>query len=160
MSTTFDAEVRALAAIDHPNVVPIHDHGRDGDRRWVTMGRAATSLAEVPPSSWHEVRDAARSVLAALAHLHARGLTHRDVKPSNVLRTQAGVIWLADLGLAADASGTGTAGTPAYMSPESSRGVPAAASDLYALGCTVWAWVCGTPTRTTTRPPRPTSATS
>lgn len=139
------AEVRAVAALDHPHIVRVLDFGRSADRVWIAMERAHGSLTESPPASWAELRVVLRSLLQALAHAHARGIVHLDVKPDNVLalRSGSGLRWLlADFGLAHLAGvlrpGDDAArGTPQYMAPEqftadASRWGPW--TDLYALG--------------------------
>ena len=115
----FEREVHVLAALDHPNVVPL---------------LAASAIA---PARAVEV---ACAVLSALAEAHRLGVLHRDIKPANVLFDAAGVARLADFGAAhlGDLSATATAGvigTRAYMSPEQREGRPATvASDVFGVG--------------------------
>ncbi len=166
----FRTEVQVVASLDHPCIVEIHDHGRvdsaaaaaSGDRLiegapWVAMEFASGGalVGAAVPTSWAETRDALDALLRGLAHAHARGIVHRDVKPANVLRAlpddgRAGVR-LADFGIAhaiarGDESGSGSVGTPLYMAPEQFT-EPARAhgpwTDLYALGCVAWEWVTG-----------------
>ena len=137
----FEREVRALAAIDHPNVVPLRDFLPDGPAivlEWMGGGTLETMMrAPIAPARAVEI---AQAVLSALGEAHRMGVLHRDVKPSNVLFDTAGVARLADFGVAhlGDASATATAGvigTLAYMSPEQREGRPATIqSDIYGVG--------------------------
>ena len=137
----FEREVRALAAIDHPNVVPLRDFVPDGPAiilDWMGGGTLETMMhSPIAPARAVEI---AQAVLSALGEAHRMGVLHRDVKPSNVLFDAAGVARLADFGVAhlGDASATATAGvigTLAYMSPEQREGRPATIqSDLYGVG--------------------------
>jgi serine/threonine-protein kinase len=100
-----------------------------------------------------EAIDIVKQVANALAHAHARGLIHRDVKPKNIMINPAGIVKLADLGLARDASDVEMAkseagkafGTPYYISPEQIRGEMDldARSDIYSLGATFYNMVTG-----------------
>lgn len=138
-------EARALARVAHPNVVTLLDADRVGNEAFlviehVTGGSLADRLAKgaLTMSELFRVTD---DLLAGLAAVHAAGLTHRDVKPSNVLLTMDGRAKIADFGIAhipgfettAAAAGDASAmGTIAYMSPEQARGRPLTTrSDLY-----------------------------
>jgi predicted ATPase/Tfp pilus assembly protein PilF len=141
------AEARALAALDHPHIVPVYDVGRaeDGSVYAVAKfipGRTLQEQIKSLPDGRMEPQ-AAASIIATLAealhHAHKRHIIHRDVKPANVLLEEAtGRVYLADFGLATGAQSEGTplmAGTPAYMSPEQARCEQVdARSDLYSLG--------------------------
>ncbi len=168
-------EVRALARLDHPSIVPLLDHGeitdeiaaRSGGRlfahtpffvMWRTNGG---TLEEAPP-----LRDQRSLVsllvrlLGGLAHAHARGVIHRDVKPSNVLLDRppgaaTDHALLSDFGIAhalrrgpRETGGPIHAGTPAYMAPEQIAGRDrdeGPATDLYSVGCLVHRLVNGVP---------------
>ncbi|MFZ5480743.1 MAG: protein kinase domain-containing protein [Myxococcota bacterium] len=155
LGEAFRREVRAAAALDHPGVVRVLDHGETAaGAPWMamelceggTLGQAAATI------DWPGVRDAAGAVLDALAHAHARGVIHRDLKPGNVLRGADGRWRLADFGIARlrdHATKEGFAvGTPSYMAPEQVQNRSADQgpwTDLYALGCTIWAVLTGSP---------------
>ncbi len=146
----FEREVRALDAIDHPNVVPLRDFVPDGPAivlAWMSGGTLESMMqSPIAPARAVEV---ARAVLAALGEAHRLGILHRDVKPSNVLFDDAGVARLGDFGVAhlGDASATATAGvigTLAYMSPEQREGRPATVqSDVYGVGAMLFEILTG-----------------
>ncbi len=141
----FDKEVTVLAALDHPGLVRVFDAGEhDGDAFVVlelvdgpTLA-SRVSAAAVPP---HEVAQLGRAMADALAYVHAQGVVHRDVTPSNILCGPDGRPRLADFGIAQlvdstrlTASAT-TIGTAAYMAPEQVQGhETTAAADVYSLG--------------------------
>jgi serine/threonine protein kinase len=138
----FEREVNVLAALDHPNVVPLRDYVADGPALvlvWMPGGTLEQMLAAtaIAPARAVEI---ACAVLSALAEAHRLGVLHRDIKPANVLFDAAGVARLADFGAAhlGDLSATATAGvigTRAYMSPEQREGRPATVgSDLFGIG--------------------------
>lgn len=152
-------EARAVARLNHPHVVAIHeiDHHDDGYylvMELVSGGSALDRLTEHGPIPW---REATRMVIGACRGLmaaHAAGLIHRDIKPSNILLTATGDAKLADFGLAkgvgpGDRSLTTTGaivGTPDYMSPEQCRGEKLDdRSDLYSLGVTYYSLLTGEP---------------
>ena len=149
------AEARALAALDHPHIVPVYDVGRaeDGSVYAVAKFIAGKTLQqEIKERQGPVERAAAVAIIATLAealhHAHERQLIHRDVKPANVLIEQAtGRVYLADFGLATgpeNAEAGVMAGTPAYMSPEQAQcGVVDSRSDLYSLGIVFYELLSG-----------------
>ena len=150
-------EARAAGRLDHPSVVVVHDVIEEDGRPWIVMQLVRSrSLGEVirtsGPLSPHAVAEIGLQILSALRAAHAAGVLHRDVKPENVLLTEAGRVVLTDFGIAtmpAEAALTTTgnlSGTPAFMPPERLRGHPAAPeSDLWSLGATLYAAVEGRP---------------
>ncbi|MFF1302363.1 protein kinase [Streptomyces sp. NPDC058307] len=149
-------EARALARIDHPNVVTIHHivDGGKGTYPWIVMelvggGSLADRLAQgpMPPA---EAARIGRGVLAALAAAHDAGIQHRDVKPANVLLRSDGRPVLTDFGIAAirettSLTATGSIiGTPDFMAPERISGHEGgAASDLWSLAMMLYTAVEG-----------------
>ncbi|WP_099037681.1 serine/threonine-protein kinase [Mycobacterium neglectum] len=140
----FDAEARAAAALNHPNIVAVHDCGEHNGTPFIVMerlpGRTLADEVEMGPMSTGRVRAMLDDVLGALASAHTAGIVHRDVKPGNVLLTQGNTMKVADFGIA-KANGTANTvtgqivGTMAYMSPARVSGAPASVTDdLYAVG--------------------------
>ncbi len=155
----FRREARALAALDHPNIVTLHDFGeRAGCRYFVMEYVDGADLAERIRSR-SITTDEALSVVAqvcdALDYSHGRGVVHRDIKPANILIDRGGRAKIADFGLAKlagpaavefDLTRTDTAvGTPRYMAPEQMAGTPGAdhRADLYALGVVFYELLTG-----------------
>ena len=137
------AEVRAAGRLDHPCVVALRDWGEDRECLYLVWELVeGPSLLEVlrggaPPGDRAMVR-IGQDVMSALAHAHARGVVHRDVKPANILIGPDGRALLSDFGIArlSGESGLtmtgGVVGTVAYMAPEQARGEGAGpASDVY-----------------------------
>lgn len=157
----FQAEAAALARLDSPYVIAIHDHDEiDGTPYIVTQfvdGTDLWSLLESGgPLPARQAVQLCAQVARGLADAHRVGVIHRDVKPGNVLIRGAGTrdahAYLCDFGIAradgvdapaATAAGS-VAGTWSYLSPERADGAPAtASSDIYALGCVLWACLTG-----------------
>ncbi|MEU6335399.1 protein kinase [Streptomyces cellulosae] len=150
------AEARAAARINHSAVVTVHDVLEHDGRPWIVMELVeGRSLADaVKEQERVEPREAARIglwVLRALRAAHAAGVLHRDVKPGNVLLGRDGRVLLTDFGIAqidGDAAITRTGevvGSVDYLAPERVRGHdPGPASDLWALGATLYTAVEGT----------------
>ncbi len=139
----------------HPRIVRVHELIELPDRlavamEWVPGGTLSSKLS-LGPLSIEETIAVAGQVLEALQYLHGEKVLHRDIKPSNLLLDEKGNVMLADFGLARPLSPgvavTVTAdqiGTPGYMSPEQLRGdPPTEASDLYALGVTLFQCLSG-----------------
>lgn len=149
-------EARAACRIDHPNVVEIFDVVEQDGRPWIVMQLIkAPSLAQVieenGPCEPGQVAWIGLQLLGALRAAHAHGITHRDVKPSNVLVDGEHAV-LTDFGIATiDGESSLTApdtlvGAPSYIAPERVQGAAAtAASDLWSLGATLYTAVEGHP---------------
>jgi serine/threonine protein kinase/Tfp pilus assembly protein PilF len=155
----FHNEARAVAHLQHPNIVQIHEVGEQDGRPFFSMefvdgGSLAHQLNGVPqppPQAAQLVETLARAVQAA----HQRGIIHRDLKPANVLLMADGLPKIADFGLAkqmdAGAGQTRTGeiiGTPSYMAPEQAEGRTkeiGPATDVYALGAILYEMLTGRP---------------
>ena len=158
----FEREARLMAAIDHPNVIPVYAAGeQDGDLYLVMRFVDGTDLQRRIQAGALAPREAARivdQVAKALDAAHGRGLVHRDIKPANVLLSGEHV-YLSDFGITrlvdGDTHTTETGdwiGTVDFMSPEHLRGEETdARSDVYSLGCVLYACLTGVaPFRRTT----------
>jgi serine/threonine protein kinase len=153
----FLREGRAAAGVRHPNVVGVHEVGRDGDAYFIAMelvrgGSAGDRLKHHPDGL--AAPEATRILIGAargLGAVHAAGMVHRDIKPANVMLGDGGSVKLTDFGLAR-ARETGHTvtktgqmmGTPAYMAPEQVQNGPVdARTDLYSLGASYFALLTG-----------------
>ncbi|WP_433416352.1 serine/threonine-protein kinase [Microtetraspora malaysiensis] len=149
-----EREGRATAMVAHPSVITVFDVITEDDRPWIVMELLrAQSLEElvrrVGPLPPQRVAEIGRQVLGALRAVHAKGILHRDVKPSNVLVTDDRAV-LTDFGLAAlegDVSITQAGivlGSAGYIAPERVLGAKASpAADLWSLGATLYTAVEG-----------------
>ncbi len=157
----FQREARITAALQHPNIVTVHDLGEAG----AAEGHAPFLVMELlRGESLHAVvrrgpvplRDAARwgaEICDALTEAHRSKVLHRDIKPSNIQITPAGTVKVLDFGIARAADPYATehrltqtgfiVGTPPYMAPEQARGTPEPRSDLYSLGCLLFEMITG-----------------
>jgi serine/threonine-protein kinase len=149
-------EARAVAALDHPNVVPLYEAGeQDGmvfiATRWVEgMELGALIDREGPMEAMRAARTAAQ-IAAALEVAHEKDLVHRDVKPSNVILTPEDHVYLTDFALvkrAGTAAGLTAVdqmlGTVDYVAPEQIEGGQSdARGDMYSLGCVLYEMLAG-----------------
>ncbi|MCA9613757.1 MAG: protein kinase [Myxococcales bacterium] len=166
LQAAFRQEIRAASRLAHEGVVRLFDVGTLGPEverassgrlvagsPFVAMERLAQTLVPVVTrgATWERIRVITEQLLRALAHVHARGVIHLDLKPSNVMfrGDEHGPAVLTDFGIAWLAHETGAptgTGTPGYAAPEQivgdARGI-GPWSDLYALGCIVWELVTG-----------------
>jgi tetratricopeptide (TPR) repeat protein/predicted Ser/Thr protein kinase len=157
-------EARAAAGLDHPFICKIHEVGEAGDESFIVMeyidGETLHQLAARSLLPTRQILDIAYALAQALEEAHTRGLTHRDLKPGNIMLTRQGHVKVLDFGLAkqasagaaTDSTGGGTVltdpgtriGTPAYMSPEQILGGSVdPRSDIFSLGVIVHEMVTG-----------------
>jgi CheY-like chemotaxis protein len=158
----FEREARATAAIDHPNVVRCFDVGIDRGLHYIVYELIPGGDTEMVASrlggrlDWKQALPYIRDAAAGLEAIHAAGLAHRDVKPSNLLVVEngpeTGRVKLCDFGLAKGGSETGrltntglAIGTPSFMAPEQAQGEVAdeRPGDIYALGATLYFLLSG-----------------
>jgi len=153
----FMSEAQATAKLNHPNIVSIHDIGREGDKQFFVIefidGMSLHGLMEASPGGQCDVPMVLRigmDVCAALRYAHSQGVLHRDIKPENIMITKEGTTKLMDFGLAkmlGQPSYTQEGvivGTVAYVAPEIALGRGAdARSDLYSLGAVLYEMATG-----------------
>ncbi|MFI5688045.1 serine/threonine-protein kinase [Streptomyces sp. NPDC051636] len=144
----FAEEAFLLARLQHPGLVTVHDFGRERGRPFLVMEllKGSTLRARIAsgPLPRAEVCVLGAALADALAHVHAAGVVHRDVKPSNILMDEAGIPHLTDFGISRLIDGTtrtatgALVGTAAYLAPEQVMGREVGpAADVYALGLTL-----------------------
>lgn len=148
-------EARVLAKLDHPNIVPVYDVGKDAAGNVfvvskLVQGSDLRRRMEEGLLSYRDVAELIATVAEALHYAHDVGLVHRDVKPANILLDTQGRPYVADFGLAvsleAAAGSTEIAGTLAYMSPEQAGGegnLIDRRSDIFSLGVVLYELLTG-----------------
>ncbi|MDX1926237.1 MAG: protein kinase [Pirellulaceae bacterium] len=154
----FFREAQAVAAVVHPNIVPIYAVTSEGSLPYIVMplvggGSLQQRIEREGPLPIGDVLSIGLQIAEALIAAHKQGIIHRDIKPANILIDEGGHrVMLSDFGLARvldDASMTASgmvAGTPNYMSPEQARGESVdARSDLYSLGAVLYTMATGHP---------------
>jgi serine/threonine-protein kinase len=155
----FEAEARAAAHLDHPNVVPVYGAGEHDGQAFFSMrfveGETLAAVLARGPLRPQEAARLLALIARAVEYAHRRGVLHRDLKPSNVLLDRAGEPHVTDFGLAKRVDGaaaltqtTSIVGTPTYMAPEQvsgRHGSPGPASDVYSLGVILYEMLTGRP---------------
>jgi serine/threonine protein kinase len=154
-SAWFHREAKAMAKLNHPNIVTIFDFEVVDDYHFIIMeyidGKNVDEvLLEKGPFSIPDAISIGRQLLSALGYAHANGIIHRDIKPSNIMLTSSGLVKITDFGIAkilgaSKLTQTGTAaGSLPYMSPEQIRGKQIDhRTDLYSLGITLYQMITG-----------------
>jgi eukaryotic-like serine/threonine-protein kinase len=161
----FQREAQTASSLNHPHILTVHDAGEFESRQYLVTefvdGGTLKEWAKAETRTWRQVVELLAGVADGLAAAHAAGITHRDIKPTNILVARNGYAKLADFGLAklaedvtpADAALTRTlestrvgviVGTVAYMSPEQASGRPVdARSDIFAFGAVLYELLAG-----------------
>ena len=152
----FTREAQALAALDSPHVVHVYAHGESDGRLYIATqlvpdGDLGRMLEEHGAPPVRVALDLMAQVASGLSDAHAVSLVHRDIKPANVLlrrRDTTMRAYLSDFGIARqvddELTHSGTVGTPTWMAPELHTGATASVtSDVYSLGCLLWATLSG-----------------
>lgn len=152
----FEREARAVARLQHPNILPVYDYGEDEGRRYfvtqyIPQGRTLAHLLIGGPLDPAQALGLADRLLDALAYAHRSGVVHRDIKPANIMLPQSDWPLLADFGIAEILSATTQLtpvgqiiGTPSYMAPERVSDHPAdPRSDIYAVGVLLYEMLAG-----------------
>jgi serine/threonine protein kinase len=159
---SFETEARAMARMNHPNLISVIDSGDLGDMLYIVMEyvpgkslyHSAYGMQVDPPQAVELVM----GICQGLAHAHDNGILHRDIKPANILLTTKAQPKIGDFGLAlpTDSDGPGLImGTPGYTAPELMRHPESAdrRSDLYAVGVILYELLTGERYRPDSRPP-------
>lgn len=139
----FEREAHVVAQLDHPNIVPVYDYGKQGVAIYFVgpyvRGELLSERISLGPMSLAETEAIVEPLASALDYAHSRNVIHGDIKPSNVIFDQSGRPLLTDFGLASRPGESNNAplGTPAYMSPERFQGQADASADVYALALMV-----------------------
>ena len=152
----FQREARAASALNHPNILTIHEVGEVDQVHFITTefidGQTVGELIAQEHLSLPEVLEIAIQVAEALAAAHAAGIVHRDIKPENIMRRRGGLVKLLDFGIAKlleppsdpetakTQTETGVVlGTVGYMSPEQARALPVdERTDIWSLGVVLY----------------------
>lgn len=154
----FEHEIRTIEALNHPNILRVIDHGKQGDTVYLVMeymagGTLADLIHRQGRLTPQQIDGLLRQIAAALSYAHEKRIVHRDLKPKNVLLNETGSAVLSDFGIA-KVLGESTAltragmiiGSPPYMSPEQWRSETVdARADVYALGIMLYEMLTGTP---------------
>lgn len=167
----FEQEARAASALNHPNILTIHEIGTDGDHAHFIAtefveGVTLRQHIKQAPLKLHEVLEVAIQTAAALSAAHAARIVHRDIKPENLMVRPDGYVKVLDFGLAkltepppvatSDSDSLSISwintqpgmvmGTICYMSPEQARGLEVdARTDIWSLGCVIYEMIAGHP---------------
>ena len=153
----FESEIETLKRLHHPNIVRLSGFGEENGQLYYVMeivdgSSLQQELRKKRRFQWHEAAKIGFEICQALRHAHDRGIVHRDIKPANILLSQEGNVKLSDFGIArffgaqqiTDAHSI--VGTLEYMSPEQALANPIGANtDLYSLGCVLYALLTGKP---------------
>ncbi len=169
----FEKEAHALAALNHPNIVGVHDFGQAGGFYFLLMefvdGVNLRQLLQTKRLTPKEALSIVPPICEALQCAHDHGIVHRDIKPENLLIDKNGVVKIADFGIAkivASESSRGTGnealredsqstafGTPDYAAPEQASGIADHRTDIYSLGVVLYEMLTGERPKENVTPP-------
>ncbi len=152
--TRFDRELKVVATLEHPAIVPVYDVGTEDSQPYFVMRYMnGGSLAGEIEKGKFSLQDAAKiieKIAQGLAYAHKKKIVHRDLKPDNILFDDTGAPFISDFGVAkvtestSSLTGSGIIGTPAYMSPEQAKGEDVdTRSDVYGLGVILYQMLSG-----------------
>lgn len=151
----FDREAQAATSLSHPNIVNIYDVGEENHILYMVMEyidglTLKEYIIQNGPLDVNEALDIMKQLTDAIAHAHANGLIHRDIKPQNILMDRFGNVKVTDFGIAIALSATSLTqtnsilGSVHYLSPEQARGGMATKkSDIYSLGIVMYELLTG-----------------
>ena len=150
----FSREVDVISGLQHPHILPVYDYGEYENSPYIVMaylnGGTLSDIIREAPVSTNEVLRLVGQIANALDYAHGKQVIHRDFKPANVLLDEQRNTYLADFGLAkisatdSEVTGNAIVGTPTHMAPEQSgQGDITPATDIYALGVTVFQLLTG-----------------
>ena len=151
----FKRELKMVASLEHPAIVPVYDVGEEEDgRQYFVMrymaGESLSDWIKKGPLSMQDTAIIIERLASALDYAHKKGIIHRDIKPDNVLFDDTNHPYLTDFGIAKltesaiSATGGGTMGTPAYVSPEQSQGAKVdSRADIYGMGVMIYEMLTG-----------------
>lgn len=156
--TRFQTEAQAVAQLQHPGIVQVHDVGEQNGLPYFSLefvdGQPLNDEVDGKPVMPRRAAELVESISRAMHYAHEHGIVHRDLKPANILVTKEGKSKVSDFGLVKrledDSSQTRTGtilGTPSYMSPEQARGEKEVGplADVYALGALLYCLLTGRP---------------
>jgi serine/threonine-protein kinase len=152
----FQAEIESLKQLHHPHIVQMYGFGEQDGYLYYSMeliqgNSLQEELRQGRHFTWREVTRMAIDICGALKHAHDHGVIHRDLKPANLLLTPDEQVKLLDFGIAklfgaSGATSDSVLGTADYMAPEQAEGLPVSpCTDLYSLGCVMYALLAGKP---------------
>ena len=152
-ASRFEDEAQALAALNHPHIVAVYDFGKAGGFYYLLMefvdGMNLRQLLQAKRLTPQEALSIVPPVCDALQCAHDHGIVHRDIKPENLLIDKAGVVKIADFGIAkiigegAAQETSATLGTPDYAAPEQPSGTADHRADIYSLGVVLYEMLTG-----------------